>query len=662
MVGLAYFAGKQDWFDLGGGETESSTNPRKANQAIDFLRSQLPSVTKDEAIAKILDLLAGNWPPTEKPSSRGFVIRHMFRDGTINFKDIPDIIAAIHDAPPSPDRETIMFELISLLAGNASPSAPSDPMAALKLLDELKDPTMRQQVAGMAIAKEIQTDPQQALGALGQLAPGTLSSQVYSSLLRSSLGFLAQSDPGQALTILEQLPSGTTSTEVYSSVFMGWANQNFSEALAAAQALAPGSAHDEALLGVVLSKINTDPQGALNWLLDLPPENLKSFVGILPSLENANPQVVKASLDKLMSIPDPAMHSQLINWYTQTLSKDNPSAAISWLGTVTSGDTYNTAVAGLINTLSVPDHGYTKDASGETDEYTNSKNLQAVANLLGNVTDPAARAVAITTLANNWSLTDPKAALTWATSLPSSDAATRASVLNTIVSAWAKTDPASALAYMQNSDNPAGFLSSAPAIAQSLGAADAQSAFAFVQGLPDGTIKDQALNSALASIAKSDVTGALTYASNLQDGPNRDSAVGGIVNMVARKDPAQAAALLGQIPMGTAQLNATTVVASIWVSKDPPTFLDWLGGLPEGDVRDAAIVQLDSSGQAAKHPSTVFAQANSISNPDLRAVQIQTVLTNWAVKDPQAALAAAQNANLPDEQRTSLVQLLTKRN
>jgi hypothetical protein len=178
---------------------------------------------------------------------------------------------------------------------------------------------------------------------------------------------------------------------------------------------------------------------------------------------------------------------------------------------------------------------------------------------------------------------------------------------------------------VQNSADPAAFLSTDLDLAQSLAVSSPQAALAFADGLPDGNVKNQALNNVLVSMAQSDFTAAWTDAAAL---PADDNPVGIMTNLIgalASKNPAQAADIISQFPAGTAQDNAMSTVAAAWIQLDPQAFTVWLATQPPGDVRDTAIVALASSSQATKNPAGVLEWINTITNPQTKAALLQTL-------------------------------------
>jgi hypothetical protein len=99
-------------------------------------------------------------------------------------------------------------------------------------------------------------------------------------------------------------------------------------------------------------------------------------------------------------------------------------------------------------------------------------------------------------------------------------------------------------------------------------------------------------------------------------------------------------------------------VASVWVFQDPQAASAWMNTLPPGQQRDMAVVQLIAS-QVAKDPAATLQWANTIATDTARADQVQQVVMTWAKTDPAAALDALKSANITDEQRANIAQLVS---
>ena len=86
---------------------------------------------------------------------------------------------------------------------------------------------------------------------------------------------------------------------------------------------------------------------------------------------------------------------------------------------------------------------------------------------------------------------------------------------------------------------------------------------------------------------------------------------------------------------------------------------DRINTLPSGEARDGAVTQLISS-QGQKDPATAFTWAASISTDTTRFNELNTVVAQWAAKDPAATTTAIQSASLSDQQRASLLKSVQK--
>lgn len=484
----------------------------------------------------------------------------------IKLADIPALIKALGDLPDSQDKDNLIQSLLLKLAKD-------NPSLALSLSGYLHDDSLRTFVVLGAFAQLAKANPAQALSQWSQMEPG--------SLKQAALG-----------RVFQALGSTLTPADV--------------EALV--DSLPAGSERDTALKGLVSGWVKADPKAALDFASNLPPEYsalLKSTITNV-AIFAGQPALAAQYVNQIQdaAVRDAAIAALMPVWSGGP--KKNPEAALDWLNqAAVSGNTYSKSVATIFSNVANND-----PASGT--------------NLLSKVTDLATLQASITTVASGWGETDPQAALTWAQTLAASDAGAQTSALNAIVSSWSKNDPNAVVAYVQNSADPSVFLSSDPAIAQSLAGSNPQAALAFSNSLPDGTAKNQALNNVLSTVAQTDITSAWSYASaNLPPGAIQNTIMTNLVATEAKADPAQAAALLNSIPDGTAQLNATSALATTWIKLDPQAFTVWLNTLPAGDVRDTAITQLASSTQATRDPAAVMNWVNSVSNPQTKAELLQ---------------------------------------
>ncbi len=411
-----------------------------------------------------------------------------------------------------------------------------------------------------------------------------------------------------------------------------------------------------------------DAKAALEWVGTLSPEDAQRlYTGILlpigaefgaPFARPIDPRVAAQYLDKLTN---PSVRDRAVNVIATGLARTDPEGALSWLGQNATGDTYTRDVTNLFTMLASPQlRSMTMDDGTLISMPSNNmSNPSAAVALLAKLGDPSLRTAAIGQIATGWAQLDPEAAAQWAVNLPATDSAARASALNTIVAGWTVNDPASAVAFMEKSGDPAMLLPSAPGIADALSKIDTQGALNFVQKLPDGVAKDQALNNILVNIAPQDFSTAWNFAANLPEGTSRDAAMISLISAQANQDPTQAADLIYELSGDIAQQNAARALAKSWVAQDPQAATEWMQTLPMDPIRNGAVAELIIA-QVDKNPAATFQWANTITTDTNRTNAIQYVVANWAKTDLAAALNALQSANITDEQRAAMTQMINQ--
>ncbi len=435
------------------------------------------------------------------------------------------------------------------------------------------------------------------------------------------------------------------------------------EAVKLAMDMPPGDVRNNVMMDMMRYYAKSDPQAAMDFLVSLPHDDAMLLFRAVVSY-GMNSETAKVAAQYLDKLANTNVRDGEMKNLTLALARSDPAQALAWLNQVATLDVYTKTLAEIFSNLSSSgDEARTDDGFSVLGSPGHS-NLNAAIALLGNLTDPAQRATAITAMAGGWGKSDPQAAVAWAANLPDADSTARTAALNNIVGSWAKDDPVAVLAFVQNSGNPALFLPDAPALAQDLAQGDAPTALAFAQSLPAGATRDQAMNNVLTTLAATDFPSAWSDAQNLPESASRDSALTSLVGVQANMNPAQAADLLSQFSAGPALETATQTLATTWVKLDPQAASIWMNTLPVGPPRDGAVVALiaakspwEPTAQAAVDPG-LLQWANTIAAPATRVDQIQQIITNWANGDPGGALKALQSTNLPADKRAALLKTI----
>jgi hypothetical protein len=113
------------------------------------------------------------------------------------------------------------------------------------------------------------------------------------------------------------------------------------------------------------------------------------------------------------------------------------------------------------------------------------------------------------------------------------------------------------------------------------------------------------------------------------------------------------------LPDESAQAIASEGVVIDWYDKDAGAASRWVDSLPPGARRDAAASALAMQLQKSD-PATAFTWASSIADLGKQAEAAKNAALAWAREDWQAASAAIEGTSLPEDQKASLQQSISK--
>jgi hypothetical protein len=401
------------------------------------------------------------------------------------------------------------------------------------------------------------------------------------------------------LAKLAAMPPGAKAQQAYQDAFDAWAKDptHSADAAAVAEALPASLERTSAMKGVAEGWAEADPQKCLDWASNLPTTNADVLKEALvdvsaPRNDNRQPALAAQYVDKLQdaSLRNEAIQEIAVNWGSGSRTFGfndgaDPAAALDWLNQVATGEIYDKTVNEMVLTIGI-------------------NNPALASTMIDKIADPDVHDEVANDVATLWGRAeDADAALQWAQNLPDSDQAIQDKVMNSLIGRMALKNPVAAAALVENSPNPAQFLSSASTIATGLATVDPQAALTWTDSLPDGDTKNKTLNNVLMSMSESDFSGAWNYAANLTDASLANSITSNLVGSLAQKDPTQAAALVGQLPSGDAQINATSSLATTWAAEDTQGFANWVNTLPAGAQHDAAVSSAVQAVQNLKLPA-----------------------------------------------------------
>ena len=122
------------------------------------------------------------------------------------------------------------------------------------------------------------------------------------------------------------------------------------------------------------------------------------------------------------------------------------------------------------------------------------------------------------------------------------------------------------------------------------------------------------------------------------------------------------------VTYGVGGLKVVNTTAQAYAEKSPVVVISGAPGVRERrndpllhhkvrgfDTQLRVFEQITVASAVLSDPATAFQWAITIGNSDARYPQLMSSIVLWAKKDPSAAAAAVQNADLPDDQRASLL-------
>jgi hypothetical protein len=331
----------------------------------------------------------------------------------------------------------------------------------------------------------------------------------------------------------------------------------------------------------IQSFMYTQPEKIGDWVAQIKQPSIKESV-MKQALENfryygADQEVFSKLFDQLQPTSQTPQQAQGIasGW-----ADSDPDKALEWASKITNQENRKEGVAAAVGAWA-------------------GKDPQATAKYVTAMPAGEARDEALSRLAQSWVGMDAKAAQAWAAGLPGDE---QSKVLRALVGKAQDEDPDTAPdAYLK-------FTSSLSADAASK------------------KENQQVAHNVASTMAKDDPQKAITWMQNLPAGGAREQAVGGI--------------------------------AEAWIGFDPAAASDWINKLPTGEGRDMAASRLASTiARDTPSDAFIWATSiNDPAERRKSAESVIEIWKNNGGKS--AAQAALENANFTDQERTELLKKL----
>jgi hypothetical protein len=413
---------------------------------------------------------------------------------------------------------------------------------------------------------------------------------------------LLQLDPPGALAWAKSLTNPHDQRDALTHLFGTWASLGTGDALAALNQISNARLQIALRTTVLENMLESDPLAVLAEM-QRQPRGLAVYANVFAAWASEDPQAAAAAV---MAMPATRDGNHSILSVVQGWASVDAQSALAWAGTLPGGDMKNQAMAAAFSALV---------------------------------------------------LQDPVAALDYTNGLP--NGAAKRQQVQAALNVWGKDDPQAALAWIQQSSMGQSMQNAA--IQNLLGPmslVDLPGTLNYLAQMPEGTQRDQAI----ATVAKQgggDPAGVLQWVHSLPYSDSNRVLMGTIVNNWANGDPDAASAFVESVPTDDPSFGKMlSALAMNRYTADPASAIVWAEALPADEGRGIAINEI-AVHLATRDPAQAWALTTQQPETPKMDDTMVSVVTQWVKKNPDAATAAVQSANVSDTERQQLLNVVT---
>jgi hypothetical protein len=548
-----------------------------------------------------------------------------------------------------------------------------DPDGAWEAAMQFGDKNLKRQMISSVIGAISRSDLDKAR----QLLSGIKDKQTKGYALYAFLNQAASEDPEEAFRVLASESANSQGYSHYHNLFQKWAKDDPDAAIAKLNLIKGTSNRQQALQGIAMALVTSDPKRALDMLEGMPPGQTRgsmlatitstwmshdsdaaiAWINTLPAedkskaVQNGCYQLMQEDPAKaakfLASLPT---NNQTRGQYSELASQwaqQDLEAARKWVESMPAGRTKEQAMSGIIGTLAQTDP--VKAATVFGDSVVNNQNYSQVGMIVG-----------------EWIKSDQTAAIAWLDSLDLRGD-TQRNVHSQFLSSWVSEDPTAASQYALGIQDEKSRQQAIGSLVGSWGSSDPQAAREWIMKSLDGETKNRSLNSLIQNLSYQDTATALQYyqeaTANLA--PEAiEKTFGGAASQIAnywmRNDPKAAGQWVMSLPEGQSRSNSIRNMVDEMGDYDIKGAAEFINTLAVGKERDQAVGEMVSDLGNQDDPESAFDWAASISDASQRESMIRNAANRWKDYDLAAAKAAEARADISDEARTKILKSLEK--
>jgi hypothetical protein len=457
--------------------------------------------------------------------------------------------------------------------------AMEDPVAAAARIQQL--PTKLQMDGVASIGKAWASKDPQAAMAWAQAFP---QANIKNKAVTAVIGGMAAKNPDAAMAALDRI-SPSARREGISAIFQTLVNSDFDGALAKASGLTDPldqkMAYEEMLSSSSYnSRLNVEQITALTKTLTSGSIRNKALEQLGTLLAYHDPQDTQSLLKTYPEKEQVTIQLKMLN----RLYYSDPHRAMEIYQSLPSGKVDNYVFANIVSHIAKNDPDMALELVLK--EKSSYKQVNAVESVFKSLTDNdpegaiqrlkdlpegPLRKEAIEGLAGSWAKTDPDSAIQWAESLQEGE---KKKAMLSILPEMAKSSPQDAANWMDTllatstTKSQSGFSSVVYRMMDTWAKDDPAAAGAWTSKLPDGQVKNSAIQQLAVNWYKEDSNAAADWIDALPQGKNRDASIGSIASNLQRSDPATAFAWAESIGDDNSRISSLSYVVQSWKDHD----------------------------------------------------------------------------------------------
>ena len=547
-----------------------------------------------------------------------------------------------------------------------------DPDGAWDAAMKFDDKNLKRQMITSVIGVISRSD----LGKARQLLSGIKDQQIKQNALYSFINQAATQDPEEAFRMLTSDSENTQNySHHYQALFQKWAKEDPEAAIAKLNLIKGNSERQQALQGIAVALVTSDPQRALDLLDGTPPGQSRAsmlssitsawmshdsdaaiaWINSLPAadrskaVQNGCWQLIQEDPAKaskfLASLPANSQTNQQFSQLAGQWAQQDLEAAQKWVESLPAGQRREQAMSGIIGTLAQADPA-------------------KAATLLGGAVVTNQNSHQVGMIVGAWVKTDQPAALAWLDSLGLKGDAQR-NIYSQFMQNWGNEDAPAAGRYALGIEDEKTRQQAITSLVGVWGNDDPQATREWIMKSLDGDTKNRSLNSLIQTLTYQDYSTALRYyqeaTANLAP-ESIEKTFGSTASQIAsswvQNDPKAAGQWVMSLPEGKTRSNSIRSMVDSFGDYDIKGTAEFVNTLAVGKERDQAVGALVSDLGHQGDPESAFDWATSISDSSTRESMIRNAANQWKEYDRAAAQAAVNSANISNEAKTDILKEL----